>query len=88
MPDIEQTAELIREISVAVGEQRSGAELISGAIARLDEVIRHNVTSSKQMTSAASNLTGEAENLQTALNRVQLDDKEEESKDRELLATR
>ncbi|MDM8552310.1 hypothetical protein QUF72_19650 [Desulfobacterales bacterium HSG2] len=60
VPDIQKTAELIQEISLATGEQGNGAEQINQAVQQLDQVIQTNAAVSEEMA-------GQAEELQKTI---------------------
>lgn len=64
VPDIEKTAELIQEISVASGEQNSGAEQINAALQQLDQVVQQNAAASEEMASTSNDLASQAHGLQ------------------------
>ena len=53
VPDIQKTAELVQEISVASSEQNAGAEQINRAIQQLDQVIQQNAGASEEMASTS-----------------------------------
>ena len=67
VPDIQKTAELVKEISAASNEQNSGAEQINKAIQQLDQVIQQNAGASEEMASTSEELSSQAEQLQTAI---------------------
>lgn len=67
VPDIQKTAELVREIAAASGEQNTGAEQVNRAIQQLDQVIQQNATASEEMASGAEELAGQAESLKTSV---------------------
>lgn len=67
IPDIQRTAALVQEISVASAEQNRGADQISRAIVQLDSVIQQNASASEEMASTAEEMSGQAENLQSAI---------------------
>jgi methyl-accepting chemotaxis protein len=67
IPDINRTAELVQEISVASREQDSGADQINRALAQLDQVIQQNASFSEEMAATAEGLASQAEQLQTAV---------------------
>ena len=81
VPDIQRTAELVQEISVASREQDSGAQQINKAITQLDTVIQHNASISEEFSatseeiasqaamvaSTANNLSNQADSLQKAI---------------------
>jgi methyl-accepting chemotaxis protein len=67
VPDIQKTAELVQEISSASKEQNAGAEQINQAIQQLDLVIQQNAGASEEMSSIASVLSSQAEQLQATV---------------------
>lgn len=67
VPDIQRTAELVQEISVACKEQDTGAEQINRAIQQLDRVIQQNAGASEEMASTSEGRAGQAEQLQSPL---------------------
>ncbi|MEW6067256.1 MAG: methyl-accepting chemotaxis protein [Nitrospirota bacterium] len=64
VPDIQKTAELVKEISAASNEQNMGAEQINKASQELDRVIQQNANASEEMASTAEELLSQAEQLQ------------------------
>ena len=75
VPDIQQTAELVKEISSASTEQNTGAEQINKAIQQLDEVIQQNASASEEMSSTSEELTSQAEQLQQTIAYFKIDDR-------------
>lgn len=69
VPDIESTAELVQEISVASKEQSTGATQVSQAIVTLDNVIQQNASVSAQTADTAQQLAEQAETLSEILER-------------------
>ena len=67
VPDIRKTAELVREIAAASGEQSTGAAQVNKAIQQLDQVIQQNAASSEEMASTAEELASQADVLQSAI---------------------
>ena len=67
VPDIQQTATLVREITASSEEQNSGAEQVNRALQELDKVIQRNSSSAEQMAAAAEELASQAEQLQAAI---------------------
>jgi len=63
LPNIRNTAELVREISAAMREQSSGSSQITGAIQQLDGVVQKNASASEQMASMAEELSAQAVQL-------------------------
>jgi len=63
VPDIQKTAELVQEISVASNEQSTGADQINMAIQQLNLVIQSNAAASEEMSASSERLAASAENL-------------------------
>lgn len=60
VPDIQNTAQLVQEISAASNEQNTGAQQINQALRELDKIIQQNARASEDMASSASNLSAQA----------------------------
>jgi methyl-accepting chemotaxis protein len=67
VPDIQKTAELVREIAAASAEQNTGAAQVNKAIQQLDQVIQQNASASEEMASTAEELSGQSELLQSTI---------------------
>jgi methyl-accepting chemotaxis protein len=67
VPDIQKTAELVREIAASSAEQSTGAGQVNKAIQQLDQVIQQNASASEEMASTAEELSGQAEILQSTI---------------------
>ncbi len=63
IPEIEKTADLIEEISVASKEQTIGVDQVNLAIQELNNVTQQNSSVSEQVASSAEELSAQAENL-------------------------
>jgi methyl-accepting chemotaxis protein len=74
VPDIRRTAELVREIAAASGEQSTGSTQVNKAIQQLDQVIQQNASASEEMASTAGELANQAEVLQSAIGFFKLED--------------
>ena len=74
VPDIQKTAELVREIAAASVEQSTGAAQVNKAIQQLDQVIQQNASASEEMASTAEELSSQAEVLQSAIGFFKVDD--------------
>jgi methyl-accepting chemotaxis protein len=74
VPDIQKTAELVREIAAASVEQSTGAGQVNKAIQQLDQVIQQNASASEEMASTAVELSSQAEVLQSAIGFFKVDD--------------
>lgn len=67
VPDIQKTADLVREISAASNEQNTGSEQVNSAIQQLDLIIQQNASASEEMASTAEELSSQAEQLQETI---------------------
>jgi methyl-accepting chemotaxis protein len=74
VPDIRKTAELVREIAAASGEQSTGATQVNKAIQQLDQVIQQNASASEEMAATATELASQAEVLQSSIGFFKLED--------------
>ncbi|PWD98081.1 methyl-accepting chemotaxis protein [Marinilabilia rubra] len=66
-PEIEKTAGLIQEISVASLEQVSGVEQINNALQQLNQVTQRNAANSEEINSAAQRIDKLSERLERAI---------------------
>lgn len=73
VPDIERTAGLVAEISVASQETSTGAVQVNLAIQQLDKVTQENTSASEQLSSTAEELASQAEQLQSAIGFFKVD---------------
>jgi methyl-accepting chemotaxis protein len=67
VPEIIQSAELIREIAAANREQRSGVEQISQAVLQLDETIQKNASMSEETSATSEELSAQANRLRESV---------------------
>ncbi|OIQ50777.1 Methyl-accepting chemotaxis protein III [Pseudodesulfovibrio hydrargyri] len=67
VPNIEETAELIQEISAASNEQNAGATEINSALQQLDSVVQTNASSSEEIASTAEELASHAVQLEATM---------------------
>ena len=74
VPDIRKTAELVREIAAASGEQSTGATQVNKAIQQLDQVIQQNASAAEEMASTSGELASQAAVLQSAIAFFKLED--------------
>ncbi|MEO0420765.1 MAG: methyl-accepting chemotaxis protein [Pseudomonadota bacterium] len=75
VPNIERTAELVREISAASREQNIGAEQINEAMRQMDGVVQQNASASEEVSSVSDALAGQASELQSLLAFFKLDER-------------
>lgn len=74
VPDIEQTARLVEEISASSLEQNQGAEQINDAMQQLNQVTQQNAATSEEMAASAEELSAQAEQLRDIISFFKLDD--------------
>ena len=67
VPDIEKTTVLIKEISAASIEQKTGAEQINLAMQNLNVITQENASSSDELTNSSVHLSTLAANLKSAV---------------------
>ena len=63
VPSIEQTSELIEEISSASSEQDTGISQINYAMTNLDQVTQQNASASEELASASEEMSSQADHL-------------------------
>jgi methyl-accepting chemotaxis protein len=63
VPSIEQTSELIEEISSASSEQDIGISQINHAMTNLDQVTQQNASASEELASASEEMSSQADHL-------------------------
>jgi Methyl-accepting chemotaxis protein len=85
VPNIEQTAELVQEITAASTEQNTGANEINSALQQLDKVIQSNAGSSEEIASTAEELSSQASQLESLMAFFQLG-QASEKRDRQAMA--
>ena len=73
VPDIQKTAELVREIAASSSEQSTGTGQINKAIQQLDQVIQQNSAAAQEMASTAEELSSQADLLQSSIGFFKLD---------------
>ncbi|MBK3516276.1 methyl-accepting chemotaxis protein [Carboxylicivirga marina] len=75
VPDIEKTTQLIKEISAASMEQKTGAEQINLAMQQLNMITQENASSSDELTQSSDQLANLADNLNDAVSYFKIDKK-------------
>lgn len=63
LPDIQHTADLVREISAFSGEQQNGITHISQALSQLEQVVQQNAGAAEQVNSTAETFMDQANEL-------------------------
>ncbi len=74
VPDIQKTAELVQEISVASKEQDTGSDEINRGLQQLDTVVQQSAASSEQLASSAQELSALVEQQREAISFFKLDE--------------
>ena len=74
VPDIEKTTQLIKEISAASLEQKTGAEQINLAMQQLNMITQENASSSDELTQSSNQLSGLATGLNQAIRFFKMDE--------------
>ncbi|MCJ2164369.1 MULTISPECIES: methyl-accepting chemotaxis protein [unclassified Pseudodesulfovibrio] len=75
VPNIEQTASLVQEITAASNEQNSGANQINQAISQLDQVIQQNAAAAEEMASTCEELATQGQYLQEVMSFFHISDR-------------
>jgi len=75
IPEIQNTAELVQDISSGSEEQNRGAEQINQALIQLDSVIQQNASASEEMASMAEELSSQAVALQDTIRYFRMEEK-------------
>lgn len=73
VPDIQRTAELVADISVASREQNAGAGQVNSAIQQLDKVTQQNTSAAEELSATSEELASQAEQLQSAISFFRID---------------
>ncbi|MBN2166586.1 MAG: methyl-accepting chemotaxis protein [Marinilabiliaceae bacterium] len=73
VPDIEKTTQLIKEISAASLEQKTGAEQINQAMQQLNMITQENASSSDLLTQSSNELAHLANNLKEIVEVFKID---------------
>jgi len=68
LPKIENTLNLVMEISASSNEQKSGADQVNEAVQQLNTVTQQNAASSEELASSSENLSGLADELSQLVN--------------------
>ena len=63
VPEVQKTAKLVRNITIANTEQNTGANQIMAAINELNNVTQQNSATSEELSASATELTGQANSL-------------------------
>lgn len=80
VPKIQNTSQLVQEISSASLEQNNGAEQVNSAIQQLNSVTQQNATSAEELSSNAEELAAQADQLKQSIAYFKLNNKKTETK--------
>ena len=72
VPDVNKTAELVKEISAASNEQTVGVDQMNKAVSQLNLAAQSNAASAEQLSSTAEDLTDQSSELALILNAFKL----------------
>jgi methyl-accepting chemotaxis protein len=67
VPDIQQTAQLVKEIANASMEQGANANHVNNAMQQLSEVIQQNSSNAEELSTGAEELNSQAEQMREAI---------------------
>ena len=73
IPQIQQTAELVQEISAASNEQTTGTDQISQAMTQLDQTTQQNAAASEQLAATAEEIGNQAQSLMQQMSFFKVD---------------
>ncbi|MDF1547404.1 MAG: methyl-accepting chemotaxis protein [Bacteroidales bacterium] len=76
VPDVQRTAELVKEIAVTSVEQDSGATQIGNAIQGLNTVTQQNSSTAEELSSSAEEMTNQARALMNAVAYFDVDNRQ------------
>jgi methyl-accepting chemotaxis protein len=74
VPNIQNTAKLVQEISASSLEQNSGANQINSAIQQFNAVIQQNAAGAEEIASNSEELSAQAENLKETVSFFRVDE--------------
>ncbi len=63
IPEIEETAQLVKDITTASIEQNSGAEQVNNSVQQLNHLTQQNVSTSEELATTSQEMTAQAERL-------------------------
>lgn len=67
IPEIQKTAQLVKEIAASSHEQRSGSEQITKAVLQFSQVTQQNAAAAEEMSSSSEELASQAELLKETI---------------------
>jgi methyl-accepting chemotaxis protein len=73
VPNIRKTADLVKELAIASGEQTSGVSHVDRAMGNVDEVAQRNAAGAVQLSATANAMASQADGLRQLVATVRLD---------------
>jgi methyl-accepting chemotaxis protein len=73
IPEIQNTAKLVQEITAASLEQSTGADQVNNAIQMLNRVTQQNAAASEELATSAEEMTSQAEQLRDLISYFRVD---------------
>jgi len=67
VPNIQQTADLVQEISAASDEQASGVDQVNVAVEQLSKAAQHGASASEELAATAEEMAGQVEELRMTI---------------------
>ena len=75
VPELQETSQLIQEITAASAEQSQGAEQMNSALQQMNTIVQDNASVSEELASMAEELNAQAEGMNTAVGFFRIDKK-------------
>lgn len=72
VPDIQRTADMVREIALASEEQNTGVSQVNGAMLQLDQVSQQNASAAEELSATAQEMNDQAVRLKQLISFFQL----------------
>lgn len=76
IPNIQQTADLVQEISAASSEQAAGVEQVHAAVEQLDKAAQHSASSSEELAATSEEMSAQVQELRNTIGFFKLNDDE------------
>ncbi len=73
IPEIEETAKLVGDITIASIEQNSGAEQVNNSVQQLNHLAQQNASTSEELATTSEEMTAQAERLREVISYFKLE---------------
>ena len=80
VPDIEKTADLVREIAAASSQQTSGISQITTSVMQLNDITQRNAASAEELAATSQNLAAKSVELKDAVSYFKIAENHDEKK--------